>query len=98
MKRWQTKVLQTIWTELFPMWTTRNGERHGIDTATRETARRSVLHHELEEIYSKRNQYPLRVQRLLRTSHETHTQETVTQIADWLDAYKGTFAVTWTPD
>jgi hypothetical protein len=98
MTRWETKTLQTTWKELIPLWKTRNDERHGIDKESRDMAMRGVLHHELEEIYARQHQYPQRVQRLLRTSHKIHIQETVTKIADWLDAYKGTFAVTWAPD
>jgi hypothetical protein len=71
------------------LWTTRN----------EESARREVLHKELQELYLWKQDYPLRVQHLLHHgSYEIHTQETVTKIADWLDAYKGTFAVTWSPN
>jgi hypothetical protein len=87
MARWETKTLQTTWKELIPLWKTRNDERHGIDKESRDMAMRGVLHHELEEIYARQHQYPQRVQRLLRTSHKIHIQETVTKIADWLDAY-----------
>jgi hypothetical protein len=47
----------------------------------------------LEEIYLKKHQYPIRVQRLLRPSHALHNK-----IASWLDTYKGTFAIAWAPD
>jgi hypothetical protein len=59
---------------------------------------RYVLHHELAEIYGRQHEYPARVQRLLRASYELHIQETVTKLSDWLECYKGTFAITWSPD
>jgi hypothetical protein len=52
---------------------------------------RYVLHHELAEIYGRQHEYPARVQRF-------HIQETVTKLSDWLECYKGTFAITWSPD
>ncbi len=98
MARWQKKIIQSTWGFMSQLWTLRNDERHGIDKATRDSARREVLHKELEELYNRKDEYSLRVQRLLRTSYEIHIQETVTKIADWLDAYKGTFSLTWNPD
>jgi hypothetical protein len=98
MSRWQKKIIQTIWSFMIQLWTLRNDERHGLDKASRDSARREVLHKELEYFYNRKEEYPVRVQRLLRTSYEIHIQETVTKIADWLDAYKGTFNVTWSPD
>jgi hypothetical protein len=87
-----------VWGSMIPLWKTRNDERHGWDKESRNSAQREVLHHELEEIYSHKHQYPQQVQRLLRETYKAHTQETVTKIADWLEAYKGTFAITWAPD
>jgi hypothetical protein len=98
MTRWQRRILQNTWGTIIKLWTTRNEERHGWDKESRESARREVLHIELADIYDKKHQYPVRVQRLLRGSYEQHIQETVTKIADWLDCYKGTFAITWSPD
>jgi hypothetical protein len=98
MGRWQKQTIQTIWGSLITLWKTRNDERHGWDKESRDSARREVLHKELEELFDRKQEYPLRVQWLLRGSYEIHIQETVTKIADWLDAYKGTFAVTWSPN
>ena len=98
MARWQKKIIQTIWASSIKLWKTRNDERHGWEKASRDSARREVLHKELQEIYDRKNEYPQRVQRLLRASYEIHIQETVRKLTDWLDAYKGTFAVTWSPD
>ncbi len=98
MGRWQKQLIQTLWTSMIVLWTTRNAERHGWDAESKESAKRELLHKELEAIYDRKHQYPRRVQRLLRGSYEIHIQETVTKLADWLDAYKGTFAVTWAPD
>jgi hypothetical protein len=80
------------------LWTIRNDERHRWDKESRDSAKREVIHKELENIYNRKQEHPLRVQRLLRDSYEAHIQETVTKIADWLDAYKGTFIVTWSQD
>jgi hypothetical protein len=98
MQRWQKKLIQTIWHSMIQLWKLRNDERHGWDAESRESARREVLHYELAKIYNRKNEYPRRVQRLLRASYNVHIQETATKIAGWLDAYKGTFAVTWSPD
>jgi hypothetical protein len=98
MARWQKKIIQSTWSFMIQLWKLRNDERHGWDKASRDSARREVLHKELEDLYSRKNDFPVRVQKLLRTSYEIHIQETVTKIADWLDAYKGTFTVTWSPD
>ena len=51
-----------------------------------------------QNIYGRKELYPQRIQLLLRESYEVHIQETVTKLADWLECYKGTFAMTWSPD
>jgi exonuclease III len=98
MACWQKNLIQHVWEEMIKLWKLRNDERHGWDKESRDISRREVLHYELAEIYGRKNEYPLRVQRLLRASYEVHIQETVTKLADWLEAYKGTFAITWSPD
>jgi hypothetical protein len=97
MARWQKKLIQTVWGSMIKLWKLRCDERHGWDKESRDRSRREVLHKELEAIYDRRQQYPQRVQRLLRPSYEIHIQETCTKLADWLEAYKGTFAITWSP-
>jgi hypothetical protein len=97
--RWQKKILKSMWGSLLQLWTTQHKERHGWDKEGRDNARREVMHTELFQIYYRKHEYPpQQVQHLLRTTYEIHIQETVTKITDWLDAYKGTFAVTWSPD
>ena len=98
MPRWQAKVVQTLWHGLIQLWQLRNEERHGRDAESREAARRSVIHHDLAEIYGRQQQYPQRVQKLLRRDYNTHILESITKLEDWVDAYKGTFAITWAPD
>jgi hypothetical protein len=99
MGRWQKQIIQTIWSSLITLWKTCNDEHHGWDKESRDSAtRREVLHKELEDLYARKHEYPLRVQRLFHGWYKIHIQETVTKIEDWLDAYKGTFAVTWSPD
>jgi hypothetical protein len=98
MGRWQNTIIQTTWSSTIQLWTLRNNERHGWDKESRDLARREVIHHELAEIYARKHQYPLRVQRLLRQSYDIHIQETVIKLGNWLDTYKGTFSVTWAPD
>jgi hypothetical protein len=98
MQQWQKKLVQATWEQMIALWKTRNDERHGWDKESRNSARREVLHKELEAIYIRKHQYPVRVQSLLRGLYKIHITETVTKIANWLDAYKGTFAVTWSPD
>ncbi len=98
MKRWQKKVIQTTWTALIQLWTLRNKEQHGWDKESRDSAGQEVLHKELADIYDKRDKYPQRVQRLLKQSYDQHIQETVPKLSDWLNTYKGTFAITWAPD
>ncbi len=98
MARWQKTMIQTVWGSMIQLWKIRNDERHGLDKESRDRCRREVLHHELATIYGRKQQYPQRVQLLLRESYEVHIQETVTKLADWLECYKGTFAMTWSPD
>ncbi len=100
MGRWQNQIIQTIWSALITLWKTRNDERHGWgwDAETKESARREVLHKELEELYERKYEYPLRAQRLLRGSYKIHIQESVTKIADWMYACQGTFALPCSPD
>jgi hypothetical protein len=98
MTRWQKKLIQSTWGSMIALWTIRNKERHGRDKESQDNAPREVLHKELEYFYDRKDNYPVPAQRLLRDSYEIHTTETVTKIADWLVAYKGTFNVTWSPD
>jgi hypothetical protein len=97
--RWQKKIIQSTWGLMIALWTTRNDERHGRDEESQDSARREVLHKEVEDLYNHKHEYPIRaVQRLLPDSYEAHIQDMVTKIANWLEAYKGTFVVTWSPD
>jgi hypothetical protein len=100
MARWQKKIIQKVWWAMIKLWKLRNDERHRWDKESRDRPRpqREVLHQELAEIYGRKHGYPQRVQRLLRESYELHIQETVTKLADWLERYKGTFAITWSPN
>jgi hypothetical protein len=99
MACWQKrKLVQTVWGSMIKLWKTCNNERHKWDKESRDSASQAVLHKELEAIYVQKHEYPHKVQQLLRTSYKKHTEENVTKIANWLDAYKGTFAVTWSPN
>jgi hypothetical protein len=98
MARWQKKVIQCTWTSMIQLWKLRIKERCGWDKETRNNARQEVLHTELADLYNRKHKYPLQVQRLLRASYEVHITEMVTKMTDWLGTYKGTFAVTWSPD
>jgi hypothetical protein len=94
MALWQKRIIQTTWSLMIRLWKIRNDERHGRDAETRDQARREVLQNEIEVLYSERELYPLRVQKLLRSSFETHCHERVTKLQDWIDAYRVTFRVT----
>jgi hypothetical protein len=94
MALWQRKVLKATWQQMIQLWRLRNEERHGRDTETREQARREVLQNEIKVLYSNRNQYPVGVQQLLRPSYEAHCLERVSNLQNWLDAYRVTFEVT----
>ena len=96
MARWQKRMLCTTFHHMIRLWKLRNEERHGIDTDTRESARREVLTNEIHELYIHRDQYPIRVQKLLRDSFAAHCTERVANLQDWIDAYRVTFAVTRT--
>jgi hypothetical protein len=98
MVLWQKSTIQTVWGAMIALWKLRNDERHGWDKESRDQSRRKVLHYKLAEIYDRKNEYPIQVQRRLRESYAVHIQETATKLADWLEAYKGTFAITWSPD
>jgi hypothetical protein len=100
MMRWQKKILPTTWSLLIMLWKTHGmtNDTRGWDRESQDSSWREVLHKELEDIYSQKHGYPLRVQRLLRGSYDIHINESTTKIADWLDAFKGTFAVTWSPN
>jgi hypothetical protein len=98
MTRWQKKIIQSIWAQMRKLWTLCNDERHGWDKESRDRAQRELLHKELEDLYTGKHEYPIQFQTLLWESYEIHITETVTKIADWLDAYKGAFIVTWSPD
>ena len=89
---------RTLWGSMISLWNLRNEERHGWDQESKDRSRREVLHAELADIYTQKLEYPRRVQALLRGSFDLHIQDTATQIADWLDCYQGTFAVTWQLD
>ena len=94
MVLWQKRMIQTTWTQMLELWTLRNGECHGRNTETKEKAQREVLTNEIQLLYNNREQYPLRVQKLLRTSFEVHCNERVSNLRDWMDAYRVTFEVT----
>ena len=98
MVRWQKKIIVPVWGAMILLWTLRNDEQHGWNKESQDRSRQEVLHHELAEIYGRQHEYPARAQHLLRASYEIHIQETVTKLSDWLECYKGTFAITWSPD
>jgi hypothetical protein len=98
MSRWQKNIIKTVWGVMIKLRKLRNDEHHGWDQESRGRSCHKVLHYELEEIYNHKDEYPQRVQNLLQASYKIHMQETVTKLADWLEAYKGTFAIAWSPD
>jgi hypothetical protein len=91
MARWQTSIIRVIWTSIIALWKIRNDDRHGRDATTKEVARHEVLTNELQILYDNRDQYPVGVQQLLRTSFEVHTHEKLSRIEDWLNAFRVTF-------
>ena len=94
MALWQKRVIVLTWQQMIQLWKLRNDERHGIDTETRESARREVLTNELKVLYTNKDRYPTRVQKLLRESYEAHCTERVSNIQNWMDSYRATFEVT----
>jgi hypothetical protein len=94
MALWQNRIIQTTWTIMIQLWKIRKDEQHGQDAETRDQARPKVSQNEIEVLYSERDLYPLRVQKLLRPSFETHCHERVTKLQDWIDSYRVTFRVT----
>jgi hypothetical protein len=58
MTRWQKKIIRTVWGSMIKFWKLRNDERHGWDKESRNSARREVLHKELEAIYERKHEYP----------------------------------------
>jgi hypothetical protein len=65
MAGWQKKILQTKWSLLIKLGTTRNDEHHGWDKESRDKATCEVLHKELQALYLRKQEYPLQVQLLL---------------------------------
>jgi hypothetical protein len=92
------KLMQTTWGLMINLWKSRNDERHGWNTKSRNRARCNILHHELADLYNRKSNNSVRVQQLLHDSYETHIQEMITKLANWLDTYRGTFNVTWSSD
>jgi hypothetical protein len=82
---------------MIKLWKIGNDKHHRWDAESHKSARHKMMHKEMEAIYNRKHEYPLRVQRLLQGSYAIHIQEMATKIADWLYASKGTFAVTWSP-
>ena len=93
MERWQTQLIQSIWTHMISLWKLRNDERHGRDKETRELARHTVLTNELRLLYLHRNKYPQEVQAILKNSFDDHCKDKASKIDDWLNAYRVTFQV-----
>jgi hypothetical protein len=94
MALWQKRLIQTTWTLMISLWKIRNDEQHGRDATSRELSRREVLINEITVLYDERELYPIGVQKLLRTSLEIHCHERVSNLQDWIDAYRVTFRVT----
>ncbi len=98
MGRWQNKLIESTWGLMVKLWTTQNDGCREWDKESCNSARREVLHKELEYLYKCKQEYPIPVQHLLQALYNIHIQESATKIADWLNTYKGTFIVTWSPD
>ena len=49
---WITGVIQIIWKHVYQNWDARNADLHGVDAATRESAKYAQAKRETEEIYS----------------------------------------------
>jgi hypothetical protein len=96
MQRWQKKLIQTIRHSVLQLWMLRNKERHCWDAKSQESARQEVLHYELAEIYNRKNAYTRRVQTTRSTIQHTYSRNSNKNRR--LVRYKGTFAVTWSPD
>jgi hypothetical protein len=62
MAGWQKKLIQATWSMSIQLWQLQNDERHGWDIESRDRSRGKVLHTELEALYSRKDDYPRRVQ------------------------------------
>ena len=49
---WITGVIQIIWKHVYQTWDAKNADLHGVDAATRESAKYAQAQRETEEIYS----------------------------------------------
>jgi hypothetical protein len=70
-------------------WTARLGQGKPSERKTRITPQGTG-----SNLHTQTTISTMSTQRLLHTSYELQIQESVMKIANWLDAYKGTFAIT----
>jgi hypothetical protein len=62
MTCWQSKVVQMTWRIMIPCYGNYEMTHVMGDKESHDSARGEALHKELEEIYLKKHQYPIRVQ------------------------------------
>ena len=83
-KNWQVRLNRMLANASFKAWQTRNGCRHGIDSATKQQASQEQAHRELHCLYSFQHMVLPQDTALFRTSIETHLQESTSQIRTWI--------------
>jgi hypothetical protein len=82
--KWQIAIITVIWEEWHDLWKMRNGDVHGIDTATKAIAEKRDVSRRLTMIYEKRNHMEPSAQALLCPDIRTHLEQPPWVIQNWI--------------
>lgn len=87
---WVLSILTTIWEELRVLWEIRNGNRHGVDSTTREIRKYEQAVRELKLLYDRKEEICQRDADILYPSLEIHlTHDTTShEIRIWLNTWR----------
>ena len=82
--QWQVKLIGVMWDQWRAVWTMRNRDVHGHDSATRASAERAATDRELREVYDQRQHLEPHVASLLHRDEHEHRSRPRAINKNWL--------------
>jgi len=86
--QWAPKLLNTLWTKWFEMWTDRNHDRHGHDALTKAKAQREQAQREIRQLYDWEPFSDPSTHSLFTTPLTTLLDKPTYQLIHWINLWK----------
>ena len=82
--QWQVAIITCLWEQWYILWTNRNSDLHGADTAQRAHIDRQNALRTLRDLYEMKNHYEPSAQELLMADIRSHEAKSTWHIKNWI--------------